>query len=124
MINVEKSAGLRLPADGVWLQRGEGPAKAAVAVVRSINDWVRRGFSALGRVYARSVALRELHALDDRMLQDIGLRRDQVGVTVDAMFRGNAVTETPQPVRQVDAGGNGDIPVVDASNDRDYRSAA
>jgi uncharacterized protein YjiS (DUF1127 family) len=114
MINVEKSAGLRLPADGVWLQRGEALAKAAVAVVRSINDWVN----------ARSVALRELHALDDRMLQDIGLRRDQVGVTVDAMFRGNAVTETPQPVRQVDAGGNGDIPVVDASNDRHFQSAA
>ncbi len=124
MINVEQSAGLRLPADGVWLQRGEGLARAAGVVVRKINGWVGRGFSALGRVYARSVALRELHALDDRMLQDIGLRRDQVGTTVDAMFRGDAVAETAQPVRQVVAGGNRDIPVVDAGNDRHYRSAA
>jgi len=124
MISVEQSAGLRLPADGVWLQRGEGLARVAVVAVRKINTWVGRGFSALGRVHARSVALRELHALDDRLLQDIGLRRDQVGTTVDAMFRGNAVTETAHPSRQVDADGNGDIPVVDASNDRDYRSAA
>ena len=124
MINVEKSAAARLPADGVWLQRGEGLAKVAVAVVGSINGWVRRGFSGLGRVYARSVALRELHALDDRLLQDIGLRRDQVGVTVDAMFRGNAVTETAQPVRQADTDGDAVTPVVDASNDRHFQSAA
>ena len=124
MINVEQSVTARLPADGIWLRRGEGLAKAAVVVVRSIIGWVRRGFSALGRVHARSVALRQLHALDDRLLQDIGLRRDQVGVTVEAMFRGDGVAETAQPVRQVEAGGNGDIPVVDVSNDRHYRSAA
>ncbi len=124
MTNVEQSAGLRLPADGVWMQRGKGLARAAVVVVRRINGWVGRGFSALGRVYARSVALRELHSLDDRMLQDIGLRRDQVRTTVDAMFRGNAVAETAQPSRQVNADGNGDVPAVDASNDRHYRSAA
>ncbi len=124
MINVEQSAAARLPVDGVWLQRGEGLARAAVVVVARINGWVRRGFSALGRVHARSVALRQLHALDDRLLQDIGLRRDQVGVTVEAMFRGDGVAETAQPVRQLSAGGNGDIPVVDARNDRHYRSAA
>jgi len=124
MINVEKSASARLPGDGVWLQRGEGLARAAVVVVRRITGWVRRGFSALGRVHARSVALRELHALDDRLLQDIGLQRDQVKITVEAMFRGDGVAETAQPVRQVDAGGNGDIPVVDAGNDRHFQSAA
>ena len=124
MIKMEQSAAARLPVDGVWMQRGEGLGRAAVVAVRKINAWVGRGFSALGGVYARSVALRELHALDDRLLQDIGLRRDQVGTTVDAMFRGDAVAETAQPSRQVDADGNGDIPVVDASNDRDYRSAA
>jgi hypothetical protein len=40
------------------------------------------------------------------------------------MFRGNAVTESPLPDRQVDAGGKGDIPVVDASNVRHFQSAA
>ncbi len=124
MINVEQSAGLRLPADGVWLQRGEGLARAAVVVVRKINGWVGRGFSALGRVSARNVALRELHALDDRMLQDIGLRRDQVRTTVDAMFRGDAVAETAQPVRQVDTGKKGDVPVAGISNDGQFQSVA
>ena len=67
------------------------------SAVQKINGWVRRAFSALGRVHARSVAMRELHSLDDRLLRDIGLRRDQVGITVDAMFRGDAVAETAQP---------------------------
>ena len=124
MIKMEQSAAARLPVDGVWLQRGEGLARVAVVATRKIIAWVRRGFSALGRVYARSVALRELHALDDRLLRDIGLRRDQVGVTVDAMFRNNGVTETAQPVRQVDTGGDAVTPVVDASNDRHLQSAA
>lgn len=124
MIKMEQSAGLRLPVDGVWVQRGEGLARVAVVATRKITGWVRRGFSALGRGYARSVALRELHALDDRLLRDIGLRRDQVGITVDAMFRNNGVSETAQPVRQVDTGGEAVTPVVDVSNDRHFQSAA
>ena len=94
------------------------------SAVRKINGWVRRAFSGLGRVHARSVALRELHSLDDRLLRDIGLRRDQVGMTVDAMFRDDAVAETAQPVRQVDTGKNGDVPVVGISNDGQFQSAA
>ena len=120
MNNVEKSASARLPAAGIWLQRGEGFARAAAAVVQGM----RRGFAALGHVHTRRVALRELHALDDRLLQDIGLRRDQVGITVDTMFRGGAVAATTPPPREVDTGGNGDIPAVDASNDRHFQSAA
>jgi uncharacterized protein YjiS (DUF1127 family) len=92
--------------------------------VQKFNGWVRRGFSALGRVYARRVALRELHALDDRLLRDIGLRRDQVGMTVDAMFRGDAVAEQAQAVRQMGTAGSGDAPVVDISNDGRFQSAA
>lgn len=124
MIKMEQSAGLRLPVDGVWVQRGEGLARVAVVATRKITGWVRRGFSALGRGYARSVALRELHALDDRLLRDIGLRRDQVGITVDAMFRNNEVTETAQPVRQVDTGGEVVTSAVDVSDDRHFQSAA
>ena len=94
------------------------------SAVQKINGWVRRAFSALGRVHARRVAMRELHSLDDRLLRDIGLRREQVGITVNAMFRGDAVAETAQPVRQVDTGGDAVTPVVDASNDRHFQSAA
>ena len=38
--------------------------------------------------------------------------------------RGDGAAETAQPSRQVEADGNGDIPVVEAGNDRHYRSAA
>ena len=94
------------------------------SAMQKINGWVRRAFSGLGRVHARRVAMRELHSLDDRLLRDIGLRRDQVGMTVDAMFRGDAVAETAQPVRQVDTGKKGDVPVVGISNDGRFQSAA
>ncbi len=124
MNNVEQSASAHLPAAGVWLQRGEGLARAAAASVRGMSGWVRRGFLALGRVHARSVALRELSALDSRLLQDIGLHRDQLGVTVDAMFRGDPAAEATQPSREVDAGGTGEITELNASNDRHFRSAA
>jgi uncharacterized protein YjiS (DUF1127 family) len=145
MINVEKSASAHLPAAGVWLQRGKGLARAAAAAVRGISGWVRRGFLALVRVHARSIALRELSALDNRLLQDIGLRRDQLGATVDAMFQGEPVAEATQPPREVEAGdifqgepvaeatqpsreveaGDiGDVTELNANNDRHYRSAA
>ena len=124
MINVEQGASARLPAAGVWLRRGEGLARAAVAVVRGMGRWLRRGSAALGRAHARRVALRELHTLDDRLLQDIGLRRDQVGTTVDAMFRGDTVAETTQPSLELDAADSGDAPAVAASNDRHFQSAA
>jgi len=121
MINVEQSASARLPAAGVWLQRGEGLARAAVAVVRGMSRWLQRGSAALGRAHARRVALRELHALDDRLLQDIGLRRDQVGTTVDAMFRGDTVAEATQPSLELDAA---DMKDSVASDDRHFQSAA
>jgi hypothetical protein len=70
------------------------------------------------------VALRELHTLDDRLLQDIGLRRDQVGTTVDAMFRGDTVAETTQPSLELDTADSGNVPAVAASNDRHFQSAA
>ncbi len=124
MTTLEKSASARLPVARFWVERGEGLARAAVAVVARINVRVGRVFSALGRVYARSVALRELHALDDRMLQDIGLRRDQVGVTVDAMVQRNKVARATQPSRELEAADTSDDPALDVSNDRRYKSAA
>ena len=124
MISVERSASAHLPAARVWLKRGEGLARAAVGVVRGMNRWLGRGLSALGRAQARRVAVRQLYALDDRLLRDIGIPREQVGVVVDAMFRGGPVAEATQPSREVDAGGTGDTAALDASNDRHYQSAA
>jgi uncharacterized protein YjiS (DUF1127 family) len=124
MINVERSASAHLPAARVWLQRGEGLARATVGGVRQVGRWLWRGLSALERTQARRAAVRQLYALDDRLLRDIGIPREQVGAVVDAMLRAGPVAEATQPSREVDAGGTGDVTDRDASNDRHYRSAA
>ncbi len=62
MTDTEKSAAARLPAAGNWLQRI---------------------FSALGRAHARRVAMRELYALDNRLLQDIGIDRYDITAAVN-----------------------------------------
>ena len=123
MIDMEKSASARLPATRVWLQVGEGVAKAAAAVARGINGYFQRGLSALEGAGARRAARRELYALGDRMLQDIGLRRDQVEETVETMFRSRPVAAAAQSRREVSAGSE-DIVAVKASNDRHYQSVA
>ncbi len=124
MMNVERSASAHLPGAGVWLERGAGLARVVAGVVRGTGRWLLRGLSVLERAQARHLVLRELCALDDRLLQDIGLRREQVGSTVNAMFRGNPVAEATQPSREVDTGGSRDVTEVGASNDRHYDSAA
>jgi uncharacterized protein YjiS (DUF1127 family) len=100
MTNMEKSAAARLPAAGSWLQRI---------------------FSALGRAQARRTALRELYALDNRLLRDIGLRRDQVGDTVSAMFRAGPVAEAAPSSREVPSG---HFAAAGGRNDDHYQSAA
>jgi uncharacterized protein YjiS (DUF1127 family) len=124
MINMEKSASAHLPAARVWLQRGEGLAKAVGFVAGAVSRWVGRKLSALERAQARRMALRELYALDDRLLQDIGLSREQVPAAVNAMFSGGPLADATQPSPQVNAGDAGQRPGADASNDRHFKSAA
>ena len=100
MTDMEKSATARLPAAGNWLQRI---------------------FSALGRAQARRMALRELYALDNRLLRDIGLRRDEVGATVSAMFRADPVAEVARSSREVPSG---NFAAAGGDTDRHYQSAA
>ena len=100
MIDMEKSASAHLPAAGSWL---------------------RRIFSALGRAQARRTALRELYALDNRLLRDIGLRRDEVGATVSAMFRVDREAEVALSLEEVRPR---NIAAADGHNDRHYQTAA
>ena len=82
------------------------------------GNWLQRIFSAFGRAHARRMAMRELYALDNRLLQDIGLRRDEVGATVSAMFRTERVAEVAKPSRT-----SGIAPVA-VRNDDQLQSAA
>lgn len=93
----------------------------ASAPLPAARNWLQRIYSAFGRAHARRVALRELHALDNRLLQDIGLRRDQVGETVNAMFRTNPVAESAQSSREVEVRA---IAAAGVESDRQYPSAA
>ena len=100
MIDREKSASARLPMARVWLQRGEALATAA---------------------QARRMARRELYALDDRLLNDIGLRRDQIAGFVDGMFRGNG-DSLRRPVAM--AARTEAVAEIGDSSDRHFKSAA
>ena len=100
MTSTENSASAHLPRKGNWLQRI---------------------FTAFGRAHARRIAMRELYALDNRLLQDIGLRRDEVGTTVSAMFRTLPVVAPAKPSREVPASGPS---AVGARNDSQLQSAA
>ena len=128
MFGLQKSAAVRLPAVGLWIRRGENLARAAATAARVVFGWLRRARAAMAYAKARRDAKRALYALDDRMLQDIGLRRDEVAGTVDAMFRraedrgglapvGNVNTSETPKVAEV-------AEVADASNDRRFDSAA
>lgn len=117
MIDTERSASARLPAASTWLTRGESLARVAAGVFGGLGRW-------LGRAAARRAALRALYRLDDRLLKDIGLRRDQVGELVDAMFRGADTEMVVRPAGRVAATDSGDVGAASVGNDGEYRSAA
>ena len=117
MHNVDGGAIARLPVTGVWVRRGEDLGR----VVRGVFS---RSFSALGRAQARRAARRELFRLDNRLLKDIGLRRDQVDEFVDAMFRREHTVAAARPTDAVVAGGSEVATEGNVGNDGHFRSAA
>lgn len=121
MINVEKRASAHLPTAATWLGRGETLAKTLRHAVEAADGWLNRTFDRLARAQARRAARRELYALDDRLLADIGLRRDQVSECVDAMFRGGS--DAPRESAAVVAASE-DITEINVSNDDQYKTAA
>jgi uncharacterized protein YjiS (DUF1127 family) len=116
MHNGDGGAIARMPVTGVRVRRGEEFGR----VVRGVFE---RSLSVLGRAQARRAARRELFRLDDRLLKDIGLRRDQVDEFVDAMFRR---ADTVAAARPTDATQTSDEEPtrVNVGNDGRFRSAA
>lgn len=90
MHNIDGGAIARMPAGRVPVSRGEGFGKL-------LRDTLGRLGSRFGHAHARRMARRDLHRLDDRLLRDIGLRRDQVDEFVDAMFRAEEPVSAKPP---------------------------
>ena len=61
--------------------------QALRGLIRGIVGAVRQGAEALQRWHRRRVTYRELMALNDRLLRDIGLRRDQIPAAVEGLLR-------------------------------------
>jgi uncharacterized protein YjiS (DUF1127 family) len=57
---------------------GRGLANAVLAFARLIADTIAGRWAAFARQRERWAAIRELHALDDRTLRDIGLGRSEI----------------------------------------------
>ena len=64
-----------------------GHAQAVRRLVRGIVGIIAQGAEALRRWHRRRVTYRALMALNDHLLQDIGLRRDQIPAAVDGSWR-------------------------------------
>ena len=64
-----------------------GRAQAVRRLVRGIVGIIAQGAEALRRWHRRRVTYRALMALNDHLLQDIGLRRDQIPAAVDGSWR-------------------------------------
>ena len=124
MIDMEKSASAHLPAANVWLRRGERLAGALGGLTRASTRVLDGLLAYLKSAGARRAALRELYRLDDRLLRDIGLRRDQIPEFVDSMFRGERTRSATALVTPRMVAGPEDITEVNVGNDCHYRSAA
>ena len=86
------------------------------AASRSLIDVVRSVIQAIIRGHRRRVAIRELAALDDRTLRDIGLHRGQIHTVVNTLLN-PAPTLSGEPVATHNAS-------FAAANDNEYRSVA
>ena len=67
--------------------RAQVGRQALRGLIRGIVGAVRQGAEALRRWHRRRVTYRALMALNDHLLQDIGLRRDQIPAAVDGSWR-------------------------------------
>ena len=75
--------GLPLRADASVLAREDAPARSSDFSLGRLLRWPLGLLRQSGR---RLAAARELHALNDRLLRDMGIDRDEIDATVDDLL--------------------------------------
>jgi uncharacterized protein YjiS (DUF1127 family) len=121
MIDDRESTLARAAAERGWVVRGERYSAVVGTGWRTVVGRLQSMADAFVCWQSRHAARLALEALDDRLLKDIGLRRDQIDLTVDAMFRRKPSSPATARVA-VAVEGHGAL--NSAANDGDYKSAA
>ncbi len=104
-----------------------GPVDEAISVyaykaVNAILDGVGSVTDALRAWRQRRAAIAELSRLDDRLLNDIGIDRNEIRTVVNGMLsRSSARTYRPAPTLHV---ADAPDPARPAANDNEYADAA
>ena len=121
---VEKGRDLRSQALASLLRRGA--TSSAHVIHRGLRAAIDAGRSlvkAIVRAHERHATIRELMALDDRTLKDIGVRRDEIYSVVEELGKDHplAPVGTTRPASQIVSTQSAS---ADAANDDDFESAA
>ncbi len=92
-------------------------AYKAVEAIDAVWNWI-------DRTYKRGRSIRELSRLDDHVLKDIGVRRDDIRDVVEAMLTAPAVRPVaPPPVQVVRPAPRPELTVADNDNNERRFSA-
>ena len=83
----------------------QGLARLIGGSLKAAGKIGRRAATGLVRWHEQRAAIRELMALDDRMLKDIGMQRSQIGSVVDELLSStpSATGATTRPVERIGA---------------------
>ncbi len=103
--------------------RAQALFDAAKTSYRALSRGLERVAAGWRRFNAHRKAIADLNRLDDRLLADIGIRREQIPLVVDGLDvpgRGHQ----PQPDTRIEPARTGGLDCGPAVNDEDCRAAA